>query len=207
MPLPPVDTIVLASGNPGKVREIADIFAEIGITIIAQGDIGIDPAEETGHTFAENALLKARHAAASSGLPAMADDSGIVVDALQGRPGVRSARYAGKGASDDDNIDKLLEEMSDVDDEHRGGAFHCAAALAFPGDTVAPVTVEAVWRGTILRRREGEAGFGYDPIFLDPVEGKTGAQMSRKEKNAVSHRGKAFRQLRAILRESRQGRA
>lgn len=207
MQLPAFDTIVLASSNPGKVREIADIFAELDITILAQDDLGIEPAEETGRTFAENALLKARHAATRSGLPAMADDSGIIVDALDGRPGVRSARYAGECASDQANVDKLLEEMAAIGDEHRGAGFHCAAVLAFPDDTVAPITVEAVWRGTILRRREGYGGFGYDPVFLDPLKGKTGAQMSREEKNAVSHRGKAFRRLKDILRESWTGRS
>lgn len=193
---------VLATGNAGKIREIAEIFAGPGIEIIAQADLGIESPEETGDTFAENALLKARHAARQSGLPAMADDSGIVVDALHGRPGVRSARYAGEGASDDENLDLLLQELKDVPEEERGGGFHCAAVLAFPGDSAEPVIVEAVWRGTILRERRGTGGFGYDPVFLDADSGKTGAELSKEEKNAVSHRGKAFRKLRDLIGET-----
>ena len=125
-----MERIVLASGNPGKIREIAAIFADLGIDIVAQSEFGIESPEETGTTFVDNALLKARFAAARSGLPAMADDSGIVVDALDGRPGVRSARYAGEDASDDENLDLLLGEMADVPDDERGAGFHCAAARA-----------------------------------------------------------------------------
>ena len=192
--------VVLASGNPGKIREIAELFAALDVEIVAQSEFGIEPPEETGETFAENALLKARYAASESGLPAIADDSGIAVDALDGRPGVRSARYAGTDASDDENLDKLIEEMKDVPDEHRGAGFHCAAVLAFPDGERPPVIAEGVWRGTLLRERRGEGGFGYDPVFLDTVAGKTGAEMSREEKNGVSHRGQAFRQLKDQLR-------
>lgn len=192
--------IVLASGNPGKIREIAELFAELDVEIIAQSEFNIESPEETGDTFVENALLKARYAAAKSGLPAMADDSGIVVDALNGRPGVRSARYAGEEASDDENLDKLIEEMKDVPDERRGAGFHCAAVLAFPDDAQDPVIAEGVWRGMLLHERRGQGGFGYDPVFLDTVAGKTGAEMTREEKNGVSHRGQAFRQLKNLLR-------
>lgn len=202
MSLPAIDRIVLASGNVGKIREIADIFSELDISVIAQSELGIESPEETGETFMDNARLKARFAADQSGLPAVADDSGLVVDALDGRPGVLSARYAGVGATDEQNLDKLLQEMADVADEDRGAGFHCAAALAFPGDVAEPIVVESVWHGTILRQRRGDGGFGYDPVFLDPGSEKTGAQMSREEKNAVSHRGKAFRKLRDRLRES-----
>lgn len=198
---PDIDRIVLASANTGKIREIADIFSGLDITIVPQSEFDIESPEETGATFVENALIKARFAAARSGLPAMADDSGIVVDALNGRPGVRSARYAGVEANDEQNLEKLLEEMAEVADEDRGGGFHCAAVLAFPGEPTEPIFVEAVWRGTILRERKGDGGFGYDPVFLDPVAGKTGAEMSRAEKNAVSHRGRAFRELESRLRE------
>ena len=194
--------IVLATGNAGKIREIADIFAELDVEIIAQSDLGIASPEETGDTFVDNALLKARYAADHSGLPALADDSGIVVDALNGRPGVRSARYAGEDATDEQNLEKLLEELAGVPDSERGGGFHCAAVLAWPGDESDPVVVEEVWRGTILRARRGSGGFGYDPVFLDPGAQKTGAEMSCEEKNRVSHRGKAFRKLRDLVRDA-----
>ena len=196
-----IDRVVLASANAGKIREIAEIFSGLDITIVAQTDFDIESPEEIGATFVENALIKARFAVARSGLPAMADDSGIVVDALNGRPGVRSARFAGSNASDEQNLDKLLEEMAEIADDVRGGGFHCAAVLVFPEETTEPIIVEAVWRGTILRERKGDGGFGYDPVFLDPVTGKTGAEMRRAEKNAVSHRGKAFRELESRLRE------
>lgn len=195
----PISKIVFASGNPGKIREIADIFADLNISIVPQKEFAIESPEETGTTFADNALLKARYASAQSGLPAMADDSGIVVDALGGRPGVRSARYAGEAATDEQNVDKLLAELADVPDEQRAGGFHCAAVLVMPDSDVAPLIVEAVWRGKILGERMGEGGFGYDPVFLDPSSGKTGAQMTREEKNRVSHRGKAFRELKKLL--------
>jgi XTP/dITP diphosphohydrolase len=195
----PISRIVFASDNAGKIREVADIFADLDISVIPQEEFAIESPEETGMTFHDNALLKAHHAAAQSGLPAMADDSGIAVDALGGRPGVRSARYAGAGAADDENVDKLLEEMAEVPDEQRGAGFHCAAVLVFPDSDVAPLVAEAVWRGEILRQRMGAGGFGYDPVFFDPSAGKTGAQLTRKEKNAVSHRGKAFRELKNLL--------
>ncbi len=195
--------LVFASDNPGKIREIAEIFSGSNISVVPQGEFGIESAEETGSTFADNALIKARHAASGSGLPAMADDSGISVDALDGRPGVWSARYAGEAATDAQNVDKLLEEMADVPDEHRGAGFHCAAVLVFPDVEAAPIAVEAVWRGSILRERRGDGGFGYDPVFLDPASDKTGAELSREEKNQVSHRGNAFRELRDRLLQTK----
>lgn len=205
MNLPPISTLVLASGNPGKIREVSKIFAGLGIAVIPQSEFSIESPEETGSTFAENAVLKARHAADRSGLPALADDSGIVVDALGGRPGVRSARYAGAAATDEANVDKLLDELEGVPDEQRGGAFHCAAALAFPGTGRQPLVTEAEWRGRILRERRGDGGFGYDPVFLDAESGKTGAEMTPEEKNRVSHRGKAFRELKDLLEQSMCG--
>ena len=195
----PVSTLVFASDNPGKIREVAEIFSGTTIAIVPQSEFGIESPPETGTTFAENALIKARHAATASGLAAMADDSGIVVDALDGRPGVRSARYAGESATDARNVDKLLAEMEDVPEGQRGAGFHCAAVLVFPGSEASPIVVEGVWRGSILRERKGDGGFGYDPVFLDPASGKTGAQMTRQEKNRISHRGKAFRALRDRL--------
>lgn len=196
---PPVSRIVFASDNPGKIREVADIFRDSNVIVIPQGEFGIESPEETGATFADNALIKARHAASACGLPAMADDSGIAVDALGGRPGVKSARYAGESATDAENLDKLLGEMVDVPAGERGAGFHCAAVLVFPDSGTEPIAVEEVWRGSILHERRGDGGFGYDPVFLDPASGKTGAQLSRDEKNSVSHRGKAFRALKDRL--------
>ncbi|MED5462035.1 MAG: RdgB/HAM1 family non-canonical purine NTP pyrophosphatase [Pseudomonadota bacterium] len=193
--------IVLASGNSGKIREIVGIFSAIDIAVIPQTEFGIESPEETGETFVENALLKARFAASKTGMPAIADDSGIAVDALNGRPGVRSARYAGDDATDDNNLDLLLKEMEGVADKDRGAGFHCAAVLVWPADEIDPVVVQGVWRGRLLQARRGEGGFGYDPIFLDPDMQKTGAEMSREDKNQISHRGKAFRKLRDCLRE------
>jgi len=191
-----VKKIVLATGNASKIREIEGIFSELNIEIVAQSILGIESPEETGDTFADNALLKARFAADYSGLPAMADDSGIVVDALDGRPGVRSARYAGPNATDEENLELLLKELEGVPENQRGGGFHCAAVLAWPGEQRAAIVVEEVWRGRILPERRGCGGFGYDPVFLDADKQKTGAEMSREEKNVISHRGKAFRTLR-----------
>ena len=193
--------IVLASGNSGKIREIVGIFSAIDIAVIPQTEFGIESPEETGETFVENALLKARFAASKTGMPAIADDSGIAVDALNGRPGVRSARYAGDDATDDNNLDLLLKEMAGVADKDRGAGFHCAAVLVWPADEIDPIVVQGVWRGRLLQARRGEGGFGYDPIFLDPDMQKTGAEMSREDKNQISHRGKAFRKLRDCLRE------
>lgn len=196
--------IVLATGNAGKVREIVGIFAGLDVEIVPQSDLGIESPAETGETFTENAMLKARFAAARSGLPAIADDSGLVVDALEGRPGVHSARYAGENASDDENLSLLLAELANVDDRDRGAGFHCAAVLAWPDAGCEPVVVEETWRGTILREPRGSGGFGYDPVFFDVDRQMTGAEMSREEKNALSHRGKAFRKLRDRVQESIQ---
>lgn len=193
--------IVLASGNAGKIREIADIFSELEIDIVSQASLGIESPEETEDTFTGNALLKARFAALRSGLPAMADDSGISVDALGGRPGVCSARYAGDDATDEENLDLLLQELTDVPDDERGAGFHCAAVLVWPDEAHEDIVVEAVWRGQILHERRGGGGFGYDPVFLDPNQQKTGAELTREEKNRISHRGKAFRTLRDQVRE------
>jgi XTP/dITP diphosphohydrolase len=196
------DKVVLASGNAGKIREIADIFSGLNLKIVAQTEFGLESAEETGATFVENALLKARYAAEKTGLAAMADDSGIIVDALHGRPGIHSARYAGATATDDENLELLLQELDTIPDNERGAGFHCAAVLVFPSDKRSPLIAEAVWRGSILRQRRGTGGFGYDPVFLDGASGKTGAEMSREEKNSVSHRGRAFRSLRELLQQN-----
>lgn len=193
------DRIVIASGNEGKLREIGEILGRLAVKIVPQSDFGISPVPETGTTFVENALIKARHAARKSGLPAIADDSGLVVDALDGRPGVLSARYGGPAANDDDNVDKLLEELADVSDAERGAHYVCAAVWVSPDEAVAPLLAEGRWQGRIIRKRRGDGGFGYDPVFLDTQANKTGAEMSIEEKNQRSHRGKAFRGLARLL--------
>lgn len=198
------DKIVMASGNAGKLREIERILAALDITVVSQADLDVNDADETGDTFVANALIKARHAAAVTGLPAIADDSGLVVDALDGRPGVFSARYSGAGASDDSNIDKLLRELQGVDDASRGATFHCAACFVMQDDGD-PVIAEDEWRGAILRERRGENGFGYDPIFLDPEFGLSAAELDSEQKNQRSHRGKALASLvQQMMQRSRQ---
>lgn len=192
--------IVMASGNAGKLAEIRRLLDGLAVEVIAQSELGVSDADETGVTFAENSLLKARHAADATGLPAIADDSGIAVDALGGRPGVYSARFAGENATDDENLDQLLEEVADVRDEDRGAAFHCVATFVVPGETSALVA-EGIWRGSLLRARKGDGGFGYDPIFLDPESGLSSAELTPAQKNARSHRGQA---LRALVRQLKQ---
>ena len=175
------------------------MLCDLNVKLVSQGELGITSPPETGTTFVENALLKARHAAAEAALPAIADDSGIAVDALGGKPGIHSARYAGDTASDAENVDKLLDVLARVPDQRRIGAFHCAAVLAWPDESSAPLIAEASWPGRILRQRLGDGGFGYDPVFFDPAVGLSGAQMSREQKNRVSHRGRAFRELKRLI--------
>tara|TARA_R110002049_G_scaffold20717_16_gene76009 strand:- start:12947 stop:13549 length:603 start_codon:yes stop_codon:yes gene_type:complete len=194
--MPAPVTIVLASGNAGKIRELAALLRPLNVTVVPQSDYGVTEADETGQTFAENALLKARHAHAATGLPAIADDSGLSVAALDGRPGVRSARYAGEQASDDENIDKLLAELNGVAD--RRAAFHCAACFV-AGDDDQPLTGQGVWHGEILTARRGTGGFGYDPVFFDAAFGLSSAELTAEQKNARSHRGQALRQLAEAL--------
>jgi XTP/dITP diphosphohydrolase len=188
----------MASGNRGKLREIARILADLNFTVVPQSDFNVSEADETGDTFVANALIKARHAAAATGLPAIADDSGLAVDALQGRPGVFSARYAGPGANDAANIDKLLNELAEIDDKDRGATFHCVACFVTP-DSDDALIAKGSWRGSIARQRSGERGFGYDPVFIDVELGVTSAQLSAEEKNLRSHRGKALAELARLL--------
>jgi len=192
--------IVMASGNAGKLREIARLLSGLGTEVVAQSALGVGDVDETGTTFAENSFQKARHAMAMTGLPAIADDSGLAVDALGGQPGVFSARYSGPGATDASNIDKLLEEMADVADERRSAAFHCVATFVAP-DLDEPIVARGIWRGSILRARRGSGGFGYDPVFLDSLSGKSAAELSAGDKNARSHRGQALRELTALLEQ------
>ncbi|MFT8212192.1 MAG: RdgB/HAM1 family non-canonical purine NTP pyrophosphatase [Symbiopectobacterium sp.] len=194
--------VVLATGNPGKVRELADLLADFGMNIVAQTELSVDSAEETGLTFIENALLKARHAAKITGLPAVADDSGLAVDALGGAPGIYSARYAGVDASDQADLDKLLNAIKDVPDEKRGASFHCVLVYLRHADDPTPLVCHGRWDGVLTRTAMGEGGFGYDPIFYVPSAGKTAAEMTRDEKNALSHRGQALRLLLDALRHA-----
>ena len=162
---------------------------------MTQDALGVESPEETGLTFVENALIKARAACAATGLPALADDSGVVVDALGGAPGVRSARYAGAGASDADNVAKLLEALAEVAPRERGAAFVCSIVYLRHARDPCPIVCEGVWRGRILEAPRGSGGFGYDPVFFIEVLGRTAAELSRTDKNAVSHRGQALAQL------------
>jgi XTP/dITP diphosphohydrolase len=191
--------MVAATGNAGKLAEIRRLFAGFELTLWAQSEFGIESPEETGDSFAENALIKARHAAKQSRLPAIADDSGLAVDALQGRPGVTSARYAGPDASDRQNVDKLLDELDGVGEEERGASFHCVAVFVAAADDPAPLVAEGIWRGRIAGRPRGSGGFGYDPVFFDPLRARTAAEMTEQEKNSVSHRGRAFVRLAELL--------
>lgn len=192
------NTIVIASGNAGKLSEIARLLASLDVTVVPQSEFGVSGADETGSTFTENALIKARHAALATGFAAIADDSGLTVDALAGRPGVMSARYSGPGATDERNINKLLAELADVPDGKRGAAFHCVACFVMP-DESEPLIASGEWRGAILHERRGEGGFGYDPVFLDPDKACSAAELSAEDKNARSHRGRAFRALAELL--------
>jgi XTP/dITP diphosphohydrolase len=187
--------IVLASNNPGKVREFNALLTHIAIQVLPQADLAIPEAAETGLSFVENAIIKARNAAVHSGLPAIADDSGIEVDALNGAPGIRSARYAGGDASDEANNRKLLRALDGVPEAERTARYQCLIVyLAHPEDPT-PIICEGSWEGRILASPRGEAGFGYDPIFYVPTHGCSSAELDPEVKNELSHRGKALRQL------------
>jgi len=190
--------VVLASGNAGKAREIEAQLGERW-SLVLQGELGIEPIPETGTTFEANALLKARHAAQRSGLPALADDSGLEVDALDGAPGVYSARYAGADATDLDNMEKLLVALTGVPPERRTARFRCVLTWVSTADEARPVVVTGTWEGHIALRAQGEGGFGYDPVFIDAASGRTAAELTSAEKNRVSHRGQALALLRAAL--------
>ncbi|MGK3124535.1 XTP/dITP diphosphatase [Candidatus Pantoea formicae] len=194
--------VVLATGNPGKVRELADLLAAFGLDIVAQTELGVESAEETGLTFIENAILKARHAAQITGLPAIADDSGLAVDALGGAPGIYSARYAGLDASDQQNLDKLLVALENVPDGQRQAQFHCVLVYVRHAEDPVPLVFHGSWDGEITRAAAGEGGFGYDPIFYVPELGKTAGELSKDEKRAVSHRGKALTLLLEAMRNA-----
>lgn len=191
--------IVLATGNAGKLRELSGLLAGSGIELATQTALGIAAPEETGLTFVENALLKARHASRHSGLPAIADDSGLEVDALEGAPGIYSARYAGKNASDVANVQKLLWELSSVPAEKRTARFRCVLVFLRRATDPAPLICQGIWEGRILDAPRGHNGFGYDPVFLVPEKSRSAAELSAKEKNHLSHRGQALRALATAL--------
>ena len=190
---------MLASGNAGKVREFAALLAARDIEVVPQTDFGIVTPEETGTTFLDNALLKARHAAAASGLPALADDSGIEVDALAGRPGVWSARYAGAQASDADNLNLLLRELAAVPDERRTARYRCVLVWVREAADPAPLIASGVWEGRVLRAPRGAGGFGYDPVFQPEGFAVSAAELPAAQKNTLSHRAQALRALLAAL--------
>ena len=187
--------VVLASSNLGKLAELSALLEPAGLRVVSQDAFGIEPVEETALTFVENALIKARAACAATGLPALADDSGVVVNALEGAPGVHSARYAGGGASDADNVAKLLEALEGVAPPERGAAFVCAIVYLRHARDPCPIVCEGIWEGRILDAPRGAGGFGYDPVFFIETLGRSAAELSRAEKNAVSHRGQALAQL------------
>lgn len=191
--------VVLATGNPGKLREMRAILAGHDLLVVPQSELGIAPPHEGGDSFVANALIKARHAAAASGLPAIADDSGLEVDALGGRPGLHSARYAGEPADDRANNERLLAELAGVTAERRGARYRCAMVFLRGADDADPVVAEASWAGRIGFEPKGGGGFGYDPFFVT-ADGRTAAEMPAQEKNRVSHRGQALTELAARMR-------
>jgi XTP/dITP diphosphohydrolase len=193
--------IVLASGNPGKVREINQLLAELDLHVAPQSDYGVAEAEETGLTFIENAILKARNAAAHTGLPALADDSGLEVDALNGAPGIYSARYAGAGAGDRANLEKLLEALHEVPEAERTARFQCLMVYIRHSEDPVPLICQGTWEGRILFEPRGEGGFGYDPVFFVPTHNCSSAELEPQVKNSLSHRGQALRQLLAALKQ------
>ncbi|MDZ4350928.1 MAG: RdgB/HAM1 family non-canonical purine NTP pyrophosphatase [Xanthomonadaceae bacterium] len=192
--------LVLASGNAGKLDELRALLSDLDIDLHAQGEFGVEDAEETASTFVENALLKARHACLATGLPALADDSGLVVDALGGAPGLFSARYAGRHGDHAANIAKLLDALRDVPPAARTAHFYAVIVLLRSAEDPQPLIAEGVWPGLVLEAPRGTGGFGYDPVFLDPDQGLAAAEMDPALKHRLSHRGRALAQLRERLR-------
>jgi XTP/dITP diphosphohydrolase len=196
-----IDRLVLASGNAGKLREFRRLLSPLGIDVIAQGELQIPESDEPHSTFVENAIAKARHASERARLPALADDSGICVEALGGAPGVQSARYAGDPRSDTRNNQKLVADLAGIAD--RRAHYYCMLVLMRTRDDPEPILAEGRWEGTIIDDARGSGGFGYDPHFLDARTGLTGAELPLERKNELSHRGQAIRALMARLNEQR----
>jgi len=194
--------VVLASANPGKIRELEPLLATCGLQVVPQSDFDIPGVEEVGESFVENAILKARHAARLSGLAAVADDSGIMVDALNGAPGIYSARYAGAGASDSDNVNLLLDNLRDVPESRRGARFVCLVVYMSHAEDACPLICEGIWHGRITHAPAGDGGFGYDPVFYPDDCRCTSAELEPARKNTISHRARAMQALLARLRPS-----
>ena len=188
-----IKTLVLATGNPGKVNELANMLSPLNINVVPQSDFNVGEVAETGTTFVENAIIKARHAAKITGMPAIADDSGLEVDGLNGAPGVYSARFAGAGATDQDNIDKLLLELDN--NPIRTARFRCVLVLMRHANDPTPLICSASWEGEITLTQNGEGGFGYDPVFFVPTLNCTSAELTKEQKNTISHRGQALQNL------------
>jgi len=187
--------IVLASGNAGKLREIAQLLEGLNLEILPQSEFDVSEIEETGLTFVDNAILKARNAAHHTGLPAIADDSGIAVDVLRGRPGIYSARFAGVGATDEENLEKLIRMVKPFPDEERTARFICSMVYIRHEEDHVPVIAEGVWEGQLITESKGDNGFGYDPIFYLSSHQCTSAELPPEIKNKLSHRGQALRKL------------
>lgn len=196
---PTIRRIVVASANAGKLAEFNQLLGGSGIEFIAQSALDVAEIEETGLSFVENALLKARHATRVTGLPALADDSGLCVDALDGAPGLYSARYAGEPGDSARNIDKLLQALDGLPDAQRGAHFHCTLVVLRHAEDPSPLIAQGDWYGRILDRPRGSGGFGYDPVFVDDVHGVSAAQLDAQTKNAISHRGLALMELQRQL--------
>ena len=192
--------LVIASNNKGKVAELTDLLAPLGLVPVPQGELGVSEAEEPAVTFVENAIIRARHAAKATGLPALADDSGLAVDALDGRPGVRSARFAGNEATDSDNVEALLAALKDTPEAERSAQFHCVLVYLRHADDPTPIICHGRWPGRILAEPRGQGGFGYDPVFLVPEHGCSAAELTREQKGRISHRGRALARLLDQLR-------
>jgi XTP/dITP diphosphohydrolase len=190
-----MNQIVLASGNKGKLREFADLFAAFDIEVVPQSEFDVPEAEETGLSFVENAIIKARNAAYHTGLPAIADDSGIEVDYLLGAPGIYSARYSGPNATDESNLQALLYALQDVPEKERAARYQCVLVMMRHSKDPTPMIAQASWEGGILEQKAGDGGFGYDPIFWVPEHQCSAAEITAEQKHAISHRGKAMRQL------------
>jgi XTP/dITP diphosphohydrolase len=190
-----INKVVLATGNPGKVRELNTLLASLRVEVLPQSVFKVPEIEETGLSFVENAIIKARHAALYSHLPAIADDSGLVVDALNGAPGIYSARYARADASDRDNIEKLLAALQGIPESKRSARFYCLLVYLRHAQDPMPLICEGAWEGIIVDEPRGQGGFGYDPVFFVPCQGKTAAELDLAVKNRLSHRGQALTQL------------
>ncbi len=193
--------LVMASNNAGKLREFKNLLVGAGFDVLAQADFGIESVEETGLSFVENAILKARHASKMTQLPAIADDSGIEVDALNGRPGIYSARFAGEGANDEDNNKKLLEALNGLEGNQRSARYQCVLVYMRHCSDPTPIIAHGQWEGLILETPRGEGGFGYDPLFWVPTHQCASAELNKEEKNTISHRAVAMQRLLKALAE------